>query len=72
MMLLHLFFLEQLEHIARLGDFGKIKLWLDLSGSGSLPGGGRVGLGRKVFPYPFSFVNFNGAGMCLLFRYANF
>jgi hypothetical protein len=42
MLLLHLFFLQQLEHIARLGDSGQIEFRLDLSGSGPLPGNNRA------------------------------
>jgi hypothetical protein len=72
MLLLHFFFFQQLEHIAGLGDFGQIEFRPDLSGSGFLPGSGRARLGRKVPSYLFSLVNFDGAGMRLLFGHANF
>jgi len=51
---------QQLHDIARLGDLGEIDLRLDLRLRGSFPGG-RAGLGGKMLPDSFRFVNFNRA-----------
>ena len=71
MLLLHFFLSQKFENVAGLGDPRKIELRLDLCRSGPLPGRCRAGPAHKIFPDLFRFVDFNGTGMGLLFRYAN-
>jgi len=60
LVLLLLFLLEQSQHVAGLGDLGKINLRLDLWRGCPFPRG-RTALGGKVLAHPLRFVLLNGA-----------
>src|SRR5262249_36068050 len=68
--------MDEFQHIARLGDMGKIDLGLDSILGGRRPRGlgGTLRLGNsglEMSPHFFSFVVFERTGMGLLFRDAN-
>jgi hypothetical protein len=56
MLLLLLFFLEQSQHIAGLGNFREIELGLDLAGRGPVSRCRRAGFRCKMLPDFFRFV----------------
>jgi hypothetical protein len=59
-LLLLLSFFQQLQNVARFGDFGEVNLGLNL-GRGRLFLSGRGRLGGKVLPDSFRFIGFDGA-----------
>lgn len=53
--------LQQLHHVARFGDLGKINLGFDFRRCGPIPGGCRAGFGGKMASDLFRFIGLNGA-----------
>jgi hypothetical protein len=70
-LLLLLPLLEQLHHVAGLGNLGEINLRLDL-GRGSLLPGSRARFGRQMLSYFFGFILFNRARMGFFLGDADF